>query len=403
VTRVAWAKGDGTRGPGNDPCGEFERRKVFARFGDDDAALLAELGETFERHADALVERFYHHLLETAELEAFLADPRTVERLKVVQRAYLVRLASGRYDEDYARDRRRIGEAHERIGLEPQWFVGTYGLYADMLGPLVHRHFRANPDKAVRASAALHKLLVLDMQLVLDVYYETRERRVLERSEQLAAVGELAASIAHEVRNPLAGMKGALQVLRGELAVKPSNAEIVDELLAQIVRLEQLVRDLLTFARPRAVSAQPFDLHDVLDRLLRGYQETTDDAGITVRRSYAPGTGQLVADLQQMEQVFHNLIQNAVQAMEQGGVLTVATTETETGVSISFSDTGKGIAPAEFARIFQPFYTTKHRGSGLGLPIVKKILAAHGGSVEVTSEPGRGTATTLRIPLARKD
>lgn len=393
---------DEARGADSPVMSEFERRKVFAGFGAADAAILAELGETFEDHADALVERFYEHLLGTTELQPFLVEPRTVARLKGFQRAYLVRLASGRYDEAYAENRRAIGEVHERIGLEPQWFIGSYGLYAALLGPIVHEHFAAEPERAVRAAAALHKLLVIDMQLVLDVYHETRERKVLGRSEQLAAVGELAASIAHEVRNPLAGMKGALQVLRDELAVKPSNAEIVDELLVQIVRLEQLVRDLLTFARPRVISPQEFDLHDLLDRLLRRYKDAAEEAGITVRRSYAPGTGQIVADLQQLEQVFHNLIQNSVQAMEQGGTLTVATSGTDVGVEVGFFDTGKGIAPDELSRIFQPFYTTKHRGSGLGLPIVKKILEGHGGTIEVTSEPGKGTVTTLRIPFRRK-
>jgi signal transduction histidine kinase len=377
----------------------------FTRFTDDDARLLAELRPLVEENAVAMVDRFYEHLLGADELQPFLADPATVERLKRAQRDYLVRLASGVYDEQYARDRRRIGEAHERLGIEPQWFLGSYGLYTDLFEELIGRRFRDDAAKASRASAALSKLLALDVQLVLDVYYASRERRAVEHNEQLAAVGELAASIAHEVRNPLAGMKGALQVLRGDLEVKPSNAEIVDELLAQIDRLERLVRDLLTYARPSALSRQPFDLHELLDRLLRGYKEATEAAGITVRRSYGPGTSRIEADLQQLEQVFHNLIQNAVQAMEGGGVLTVSTTLRRAArtIEITFGDTGKGIVPTDLVRVFQPFYTTKHRGSGLGLPIVKKIVEAHGGTVEMSSEPGAGTTTTLHVPSERKE
>lgn len=381
----------------------FELRKRYGRFGDADAALLAELKPEFERHADEIVDRFYDHLRQFEPLRPLIDDAEVVARLKRAQRGYLIRLASGVYDEAYARDRLVIGKVHERIGLDPQWYLGTYGLYYDLLLPHVHRRFRKTPAKAVRASAALSKLLTLDMQLVLDAYYETRHRKELSKSEQLAAVGELAASIAHEVRNPLAGMKGALEVLRGELSVNPDNLEIVDELLAQITRLENLVRDLLTFARPRAVSRQGFDLHELLDRLLRRYKEAADEAGITVHRGYGPGTGALNADLQQMEQVFLNLIHNAIQAMESGGTLTVSTRLDNGEMTIAFEDRGSGIPPADLTRIFQPFFTTKHRGSGLGLPIVKKILEAHGGSIEVSSVLGQGTTAIVTIPIGESD
>ncbi len=145
----------------------------------------------------------------------------------------------------------------------------------------------------------------------------------LRRLDRLSTLGTLAAEIAHEVRNPLAGMKGALEVLRGELSVKPSNLEIVDELLAQIVRLEGLVRDLLTYARPRALSPRAFDLHELIDRVLRLYKDEADVNGITVHRVSAPGTGRIFADPQAIEQVFINLIHNSIQAMEDGGTLTV--------------------------------------------------------------------------------
>jgi signal transduction histidine kinase len=194
-------------------------------------------------------------------------------------------------------------------------------------------------------------------------------------------------------------MKGALEVLRGELAVKPSNLEVVDELLTQIARLEHLVRDLLTYARPRALSRQRFDVQEMLDRLLRQRKEEADDAGVTVHRIYGPGTSGLVADPLQMEQVFLNLIYNAMQAMEEGGTLTVSTHTEEGELVIGFEDTGKGIPPTDLGRIFQPFFTTKHRGSGLGLPIVSKIVEAHGGTITVASVVGRGTAATLRVPI----
>jgi signal transduction histidine kinase len=377
---------------------DFGERKRFSGFTDEDAALLAELRPVLEREADGIVERFYDNLNGIAELRPLLADLPTVRRLKSAQKRYLVSLAGGTYDAAYAATRLRIGRVHERIGLEPQWFIGSYGLHVELLLPHLYEHFAGDGAKAVRASGALIKLLLLDVQVALDAYWEIRHRRELERSEQLAAVGELAASIAHEVRNPLAGMKGALEILRADLLVNPRNREIVDELLGQIARLENLVRDLLTFARPSAVSPRAFDLHELLDRLLRMYEDQAEAARITIERSYGPGTARITADPQQMEQVFFNLLQNAIQAMEDGGTLTV-TTEADAGeIAISFRDTGPGVAPANLARVFQPFFTTKHRGSGLGLPIVKKIVEAHRGSIAIDSTEGRGTAATLRLP-----
>jgi len=378
----------------------FERRKDYAAFSSEDAALLAGLRDTVESHADGLVERFYDHLARTEELAPLLVDPVRIDRMKGFQREYLLSLTSGRYDEPYAASRLRIGRVHEAVPLDPQWYLGAYGLYLEMLRPCVLQRYGDDPATALRAEAALAKLLLLDMQLVLDVYYERRQRKALERSRRLAAMGELAASVAHEVRNPLAGMKGALQVLRGELSVKPQNLEIVNELLAQIDRLESLVRDLLSYARPLEPTFIPFDLHELLDRVLRLHKEETDAAGITVRRIYGPGTGRIVADPQQLEQVFLNLIHNAMQAIDRGGSITLTTEAHEGELRIAFEDSGAGIVAEDLPRIFQPFFTTKHRGSGLGLPIVKRIVEAHDGAVEVESERGAGTRVSVRIPLA---
>jgi signal transduction histidine kinase len=382
---------------------EFERRKAFCCFTAEDARRLVELRETFAAHVYEVVDEFYDRLRKEERVAALLDDADRKGRLKEFQRAYLMSLVEGRYDGAYAAGRIRIGQAHHRIGLDPEWYLGSYGVYLDLLLPLIQRHHEGDCRGAVAASASLSKLLVLDSQLVIDAYYGLREKTAVEYTEQLAAVGELAASIAHEVRNPLAGMKGALQVLRKDLAVKPGNLEVVDELLAQIDRLEQLVRDLLTYARPRALRRQRFDLHEMLDRVLRLYKDDSDSLGITVRRAYGPGTGEVEADPTQMEQVFLNLIHNAMQAMEKGGTLSVETRAKNDVIEITFRDTGKGIAAADLPRIFQPFFTTKHRGSGLGLPIVIKIAEAHGGKISLNSELGSGTTATLTLPTGEFD
>ena len=374
----------------------FERRKRFCRLTDADSALLSELSAVFARHSDEVVDRFYKHLMDFEELRPLLADGKSVERLKGFQRKYLESLASGDYGAKYAENRLRIGRKHNEIGLDPEWYLGTYGLYLDLLFPLIHERYGDDVRGAVKASSALAKLMILDMQLVLDAYYGMRQKQAVERSEQLAAVGELAASIAHEVRNPLAGMNGALEVLRKGL--KATDQEIADELVEQVERLEHLVRDLLTYARPRALIRQPLDVHELLDRLLRLHKEQCDTQNVTVHRVYGPESGRVTADQQQMEQIFLNLIHNSLQAMLEGGELTVITRAVNGTIEITFEDTGRGIPAADLPRVHQPFFTTKHRGSGLGLPIVKKIAEAHGGALRLASEVDRGTSATIVIP-----
>lgn len=376
---------------------DLKERMRYSRFGKEDAELLHGLRKPFEAQAQEVVGHFYEHLSKFEAPNELLSGPGIIDRLKEILVDYLSSLTRRDYGKSYLQNRLRIGQVHEQIGLAPQWYLGAYCVLLDHLIPIVNEHYSEDPPKATRAVLALTKVMNLDAQIVLEAYFESRQRKAVERSERLAAVGELAASIAHEVRNPLAGMKGALEVLRKDLALDASKAEVMDEVLAQIVRLENLVRDLLTYARPNPLKLEPVDLHVVLDRTLFLLQEGVEAVGITVRRTYGPSTP-IVADALQLEQVFLNLIGNAVQAMDGGGVLDISTVFSEQEVEMVFRDSGKGIAPGDLPHIFQPFHTTKHRGSGLGLSIVKKIVEAHGGSIQVESTLDKGTTATVTLP-----
>jgi len=382
------------------PRGEIDLdlRRRFLRLGAEDCRLLAEMREPLARHAADLVEAFYQHLFQFEPVRHLLADAETIERLRRIQVDYVISLAAGPEREGYLADRQRVGRTHERIGLHPQWFLGAYGVYLDHLAPIVMDHFAPDAKRACRAMGTLTKMMILDAQIVLDAYFQTRQEKALERSEQLAAVGELAASIAHEVRNPLAGMKGAMEVLLRSLAVNERQREVMDEVVAQIVRLENLVRDLLTFARPQLLNRQPVQVHALLERALRLLHDEAALREIEVVQDFPPEAGTVLGDAQQLEQVFLNLIHNAVQAMEDGGTLTLSTRAARGRVTITFKDSGRGIPASVLPNIFQPFFTTKHRGSGLGLSIVRKILEAHGAEIWVDSEAGRGTTATVVLP-----
>jgi signal transduction histidine kinase len=268
----------------------------------------------------------------------------------------------------------------------------------------------------------------------IEGYHQER----LARAESLATLGELAASLAHEIKNPLAGIAGAVQVIADELPEADPRKEIMREILSQVHRLDRTVRDLLAFARPGKPEISPCDIHQVLDRVLLLLAESPEAKAVRVVRAYQPGIPRLDADGKQMGQVFLNLILNAVQAMSGGGTVTIATRRfdrdqlvnssmrqlgstrdpgngdeltnpqsdhsthrlAEGGwVEVAVSDTGPGIPPHILKDVFTPFVSTKRRGTGLGLSVSRRIVEDHGGWIEGESPAGSGATFRVFLPL----
>ncbi|MGD8375504.1 MAG: protoglobin domain-containing protein, partial [Acidobacteriota bacterium] len=156
---------------------DIEARKRFSRFGPEDAGLLAGIREPLSRHVESIVDAFYQHLLEQEPLRRFLSDPDVVKRLRRLQSAYLLSLTREDHGDEYVADRLRIGRTHERIGLRPQWYLGSYGILLDQMVPMIVEHYPDDPDRAARTTIALTKLFNLDSQIVLDAYFETRQQK----------------------------------------------------------------------------------------------------------------------------------------------------------------------------------------------------------------------------------
>lgn len=223
------------------------------------------------------------------------------------------------------------------------------------------------------------------------------ERQLLDR-ERLAAVGELAAVVAHEVRNPLAGIRGGCEILLEGYPDGDARHDIGVEIINQVDRLSRTVHDLLLFARPKAMDPVPIDVHGIIDRLLHVLRDDPQNAGVTVERSYGPDVPPALIDGRQMEQVFLNLMLNAIQAMQHQGTLAVATRRAGQHVQVAIRDTGPGIPQDKLEHIFKPFFTTRAQGTGLGLAIVKRIVDAHGGRIVVDSPPGGGAVFIVALP-----
>ena len=237
------------------------------------------------------------------------------------------------------------------------------------------------------------------------------------RQERLAALGGMAAVLAHEIRNPLGAIKGLAQFLGEKWAGDAIQAEMTQTIAAEATRLERLVNDLLTYARPRSPELQPTDLSAMLREVMTLARASAEAAGVKVSSDAAGGLPPVLADPEQMKQLFGNLVLNALQAMPNGGTLTIAARtqksgsgdraagyasrsprHTERWIEIGVNDTGPGIPEADLPRIFEPFYTTRAKGTGLGLAICRQIVEAHGGTIRVARTGPGGTEIEVTLP-----
>ena len=220
------------------------------------------------------------------------------------------------------------------------------------------------------------------------------------RQDRLAAIGRMAASIAHEIRNPLAAMRGSIQMLRAEVENDSSQAELMEIILRESDRLNQIITDFLSYARPRSLVQARVDVGDLLHQTFSLMRHSPEIASNQTIQEAVPDERIFAnADEGQLKQVFWNLARNALQAMPQGGTLR-ATLEKNSNnrLRIAFSDTGRGMTPEQVEHLFEPFSSTTG-GTGLGLSIVYQIIRDHGGTINVRSLEGQGTTITVELPM----
>jgi len=237
---------------------------------------------------------------------------------------------------------------------------------------------------------------LLTFQDVTEPRRREREARIQQR---LAAVGEMAAGIAHEIRNPLASMSGSIQVLRQELPLNAEQAQLMDIVLRESERLNSTIRNFLAYARPQRATLKKLDVRGVLHdtaALLRNSSEIKETHRIEV--DVPDSAVDIEADEAQVKQVVWNLATNGLRAMPEGGCLRLSARADGASAVVAVADEGVGMAAEELDGIFQPFRGAFARGSGLGLAIVHRIVSDYNGDIQVTSEPGTGTTVTVRVP-----
>jgi signal transduction histidine kinase len=225
----------------------------------------------------------------------------------------------------------------------------------------------------------------------------------MRRAAQLASVGELASGIAHEIKNPLIGVASGVDLLARQIGTDPKSAAVLDQIYAQVDRIESAIQDLLSYASPKEPLYTWTDPKQLVERLLTLVRPQADAAEVQITERHVESLPTIRVDPELLTQALVNLALNAIQAMGPGGVLRISLESESNSVRFSVSDTGKGVTRDELDRIYRPFYTTKHQGTGLGLAITREIVDRHGGHIEIESKVGEGSTFTLVIPASPQE
>jgi signal transduction histidine kinase len=272
-----------------------------------------------------------------------------------------------------------------------------------LIGLIVDRqdHYRRGLEIQAETLARSHRELQEQTRLLLEKEVQLR------RADRLSALGQLSAGLAHEIRNPLGAIKGAVEILQDDYAPGHPKAEFYAILLKEVERLNDVLTNFLTFARPVTPHLAPVDLRDVLTALEGLISGQARAHRVQIFTTFHAGPSRVMADATLLKQAFLNIMLNAVEAMPDGGDLAISTRlPTASGpgarpewAEVVFDDTGTGIPEEDVGHIFDPFFTTKADGTGLGLAITHRIIENHRGTIRVMSQRGKGTTFVVTLPL----
>lgn len=222
----------------------------------------------------------------------------------------------------------------------------------------------------------------------------------LRRAEKLSTMGEMAAVLAHEIRNPLGSIRGTAEILRDDYRPGDPKYEFIEIQIKETERLNHVVEDFLRIARPQPGERKVCSLREELETIASLVAGDARQRGVSLTLDNVPAEASVSADGEKLRQAFLNIVINALQATPAGGRVIITTQPVEAGYEIRFRDTGGGITATDLEHIFEPFFTTKADGTGLGLAITRKIIEAHGGELKVESEPGVGTTVVVLLPIS---
>jgi signal transduction histidine kinase len=394
--------------------GEREQRRAFLNLSPEDSERVRALRPVFAEHARAFAERFYEHLLAHPRTAGLLRDPAQLERLKTLQAGYFAELLEGVFDQAYFEGRLRVGMAHQRVGLEPDWYLGAYNLYIQLTFPLFARAFGDNLERVLPLLLSLVKVIFLDIGLALHTYFQQATEQLRRHNEELQqALGlywqaqrreeQLRKLLSHEVRGGLAAMITGLEDLldTARPSLEPDVAQQLEGVSRRCWSLSNLLGEMLS---PVSAEGGPtwVETSQIFESLVSRFGLY---AGRRAVHLHLPEHAPLVwADPPQLREVFANLVANAVRYLDkEPGRIEITCRPEGAFYLFCVADNGPGI-PAEIRdHVFEPFVRGpaapgRPEGTGLGLYFVKTVVEQGGGRVWVESTPGRGSRFCFTVP-----
>jgi len=369
----------------------FEELKRYVGFGPPDELALRMLHPVARPQFERISEVFYQRILEhEAARKALVEGESMVGRLRHTLVAWMDKLLTGPWGPDYYELRARIGRKHVDIALPQHYMFGAMNVLRQELNAVIDAAFIQEPDMLRTQRMALGKVLDLELAIMLHTYREDLLSQQA-RNERLSTFGQLVGSIGHELRNPLGVMESSLYILRGRMAAGDERAKKhIDRLAEQLGIANTIITDLLDMIRDKPLSTQKVRLRDVVEaaalqlRLPLGVEPLSQLPDVN-------------GDPSQLRQVFVNLLQNAQQAAGPAGTVTVDAESNALDVMVGVSDSGPGVDASVRARLFEPLVTTRQKGIGLGLALVKRIVERHGGRVGYEPRE-QGARFVVRLP-----
>jgi two-component system sensor histidine kinase HydH len=369
----------------------FEELKRYVGFGAPDERALRMLHPVARPQFERISEVFYQRILEhEAARKALVEGESMVGRLRHKLVQWMDTLLTGPWDDDYYELRARIGRKHVDIALPQHYMFGAMNVLRQELIVAIDAAFIGERDTPRIVRLAVSKILDLELAIMLHTYREDLLSQQA-RSERLSTFGQLVGSIGHELRNPLGVMESSLYILRGRMAAGDERAKKhIDRLAEQLGIANTIITDLLDMIRDNPLSTQTLRLRDVVESAALQLHLPLDLEALTE-------LPEVNGDPSQLRHVFVNLLQNAQQAAGPTGTVTVDAEKTDADVAVGVVDSGSGVDASVRARLFEPLVTTRQKGIGLGLALVKRIVDRHGG--QVTYEPrGKGARFVVRLP-----
>jgi signal transduction histidine kinase len=372
----------------------FEELKRYMGFGPEDEAALRRFHAAAKPHFTRIADVFYKRILEHPDArKALEGGEGQVGRLKVTLVAWMERLFSGPWDEEYFQLRCRIGRVHVRINLPQHYMFGAMDVVRLQMHDVLDavEEFSREERRAIRAS--LVKILDLELAVMLHTY---REDLIAQqaKSERLSTFGQLVGSIGHELRNPLGVIETSLYILQGRMKGDERAEKHVTRIAEQVGIANDIITSLLDMIRDRPLQRERLQLQQVLDAALGAVPHPE-----AVRVDVQGLDGMAVeGDAGQLRQVFVNLLINAVHAASPTGEVRVRGEAANGKVSVAVEDSGPGVDESIRRRLFEPLVTTKAKGIGLGLALVKRIIERHGGSITYAPPPSGGARFVINLP-----